>query len=195
MNKFVKEIRRIVLDAKVKADDLKEAQKVIDEAITSGRISQNTYDEKVAEIKVENESIEKAHNQLVNLQDEYIKALDEWVKLKADNLTDDVKLFNSPLELSDTDYKELEVKHSDNYSMLKVIKDHAKKNKVNYQSKYSINKDEKLAMLSNQLITPAINIINSLFKDSDSGYLVALWSNEDKFNDIYEDLSRMTQTE
>ena|SRR5690625_5304322 len=193
MNKYLVEIKSAVLEHLNSIEEKEDENSALRKSYHNGDIAKNDYEKQAADLKNNNnkeiESI-KAINKVV---ENYEADLKEWAILKAEELTDDLKLFNSPIKLNAEDYEALEEKYEYNYSMLKAIKDHAEKNEVFYAVFYSVDKEEKLKSF-NDFVTGARNIIESTNFNGSKNYTGALWSHEDNFNKIYADTAKFIQT-
>ena len=135
----------------------------------------------------------KAINEINQIEEKYQEDCKKWATLNGDMITSDIKLLNSPIELNANDYEKLEKKYQNNYSMLKAIKDHARKNDIHYKKSNSIDEAEKGKALEG-VLTAGRNIIDTISHDgAKSNYLSSLWEHEDKFEVLYSDTSKMIQ--
>lgn len=191
MNIYLNEIRSIVVDYHNQLKTQKEILDDLENQYKQGDISKNYYESKKNEIIQDQVSQGEYHTQIDKLAKRYEEQLKNWMIVRGEDLTDDAKLFNSPINLTENEYAELEEKYQENYTMLRAIKEHAATNNVYYPSRYSIDEKEKLQAFK-EVIEPAKNALRSLNNGSGS-YLAELWGFKDKFEEIYQDVSKITQ--
>jgi len=193
MNKHLTNIKSAVLGHHTELKQRGIASSELKKQLDDGNISKNAYEEQVEALKADYQDKTGAFQAIDGIKEAYQKELDEWAVLSASNLTDDLKIFNSPIELDAADYESLEKKYQCNYSMLKAIKDHAKKNDAIYNQLYSVDKAEKIQAFDN-VVVAAKNIIESVQSDTAFNYNVALWGKDEAFDNIYSDVSKAIQT-
>lgn len=193
MNKYLKNGRKHVLDYLVKTEEKEKTIDGLRKKYSNGDLAKNAYEIQIEELKVSNDMKATSIRSIMDVKESYQNELAEWAALNAKDLTDDIKIFNSPIDLKAEDYERLETKYQCNYSMLKAIKDHAKKNEVAYSSKYSIDKKEKLRVF-NDFVRSATNIVEATKIGESKSYTGALWDKEEAFNKLYAGLSRVIQT-
>lgn len=192
MNKYLNGIRKEVLSYQNVVEKLTESKEKLVSDYQNGNISKNDYEDKLGKLgnkTVENDT-QKAFAAIEKILEEYRNDLEQWATLKAEDLTDDTKLFNTPIQLSPNDYEALEEKYKDNYSMLRMIKDHAAIKDVYYHQSYSIDKEEKARNLY-EVVTVAQNVIKTVKETGRKNYMGLLWEDEEKFNTQYVDEGRI----
>jgi hypothetical protein len=193
MDKHLKKIRNSVLEFQRAIEGREELELKLKQKFSAGDIAPNERNAQLARLK---ETTEEAYRQSIldigEVVDEYQTDLDVWATLKGEELTDDVKLLNSPISLSSEDYEDLEVKYQNNYSMLKAIQSHAAKNDVNYSHLYIVDKKEKLTEFQ-KFADAARNVINSTHQQGRTGYTGALWAGEEHFEKMHSDTARRVQ--
>lgn len=194
MNKHINKIRKAVLEYLDNAEVQEVTKSSLKAKYENGELARIDYERNLNEI--ENQAIDKGGviDAIGKVAKEYQEGLGEWAVLKAGDLTDDLKLFNTPIRLNEADYKALEEKNQSSYSMLRAIKEHAEKNDVFYSSSHSVDREEKLNSF-NEFAKVATNIAETMHGSGQRNYLGTLWTYEDKFNDLYADASQNIKTD
>lgn len=190
--KHLHDIRKEVLLFEANLKEAKEVKQKVQLKYDEGNLSKNEFDKRVKEMNEALQTDYAPSSRILNILDNYEKELNEWAQLDAADLTDDAKLFNSPLELSDEDYKRLEDEYQHNYTMLKAIKDHAKQKEITYTSLYSIDPEEKYDSFS-EIVRVANNIVQTLQNQGSFNYMGMLWSDLEKFDNLYKEYFVKTQ--
>lgn len=198
MNTHLKRLRNHVITYQEALNSYNKQKADLDNLYKSGEISKNSYELKLDRLEDQKPASTIRHD-ISNLINEYENELNNWAVMNGADLDQDLALFNSPIRLQAKDYQLLEAKHKDNYTMLKAIKDHAASNSVHYAQTYSVDTKEKVNVLK-ELQNVAHNIVRTLDQNNKSSwgdedkanktsYLGILWSDEEKFNNLYEDHS------
>lgn len=194
MNKHISKVRKAVLDFQIKKEAQKEAKNTLQQKFRDGAISKNDYGDQLTVIEGSAGAPSDIMEVANEAKEEYRQELEQWSTLNPEDLTDDLRLFNSPIKLTPEDYTALEEKNGSNYSMLRAIKEHAAKNDVVYPSKKSVDKEQKLKALE-EVNKVAVNIARTIHDDRGGNYMGAVWADENKFNDMYADVSQVIKTE
>lgn len=193
MNKRLQEVRKVVLEYQHFVEGREKTKDSLKKKYLDGDLAKNSYEEQVKDLKNINDAKTKSYHAINETAGAYQEELDSWAILKGEDLTDDLKLLNSPIQLNAEDYEALEGKYQYNYSMLKAIKDHARKNDVTYVRVSSVDKNEKLETFE-KFVEDAKNMVETIRFDGQRNYTVALWDKEESFNKLYADTSRILQT-
>lgn len=187
MNTHLRRLRKHVITYQEALNSYNKQKADLDSLYKSGEISKNNYELKLDRLE-DQKPASTIRQDISNLINEYENELNSWAVMNGADLDQDLALFNSPIRLQAKDYQLLEAKHKDNYTMLKAIKDHAASNSVHYAQTYSVDVKEKVNVLK-ELQNVAYNIVQTLDRDNKTSYLGNLWSDEEKFNNLYEDHS------
>ena len=193
MSKYLGEFRSLIVDAHKQTKTNNERIDALKESYKSGNISKNAYESTMDDLKQQKVSAGKIMTELNKIVEKYQEDLNQWAVLKGEDLTDDTKLLNTTIELSAKEYEALEDKYKNNFSMMRAIRGHAEKSNVNYNQRYSIDPEEKIKELT-EVREVALNIAKTLENDGHETYMSMLWSDEEKFNNLYADSSRITET-
>lgn len=124
LNKYYEQLQGLVTDVK----DARAARDQSVEAIQKdGMYSQEYKNDLIKAATIELEGIEAQKLQdMKNVKKEFEADFSNWQQLQGSNFIDeDIKLLSGNFKLTAAEVKELSARHSDNYTMLRAIKEYA----------------------------------------------------------------------
>lgn len=183
-NKYVGDFRDDFMELVLKKDEVSIRLKRIEEQNREGRLSNEYYKENVEKAKREYAIESDLFKEKLNkTRDKYINHLDQWTTLNSEKINADNKILESGLPLTAEDYRKLEDKNSTNYTMLSLIRNHAKERKIHYPVAVNLDKKEKLQAFDSILKT--VKDAERTLTVGKTGYISSLWTHDGMFEKTY----------
>lgn len=144
MNTYTKKVVDAVRAYQKAVDEHSAEQVKLAEKQKNGTIAAADFLTKTAENNNRlNQAISSRVERLYELVEEYEQAYEQWAVVKGSDVTEDMAILTSGMQLDPSDYEKMEQTYDGNYTMLKAIKSHAERNKVSYIASVTIDKEQK----------------------------------------------------
>lgn len=144
MNTHTKKVIEVVRAYQKASNEHSAEQVKLAEKQKNGTIAAADFLTKTAENNNRlNQAISSRVERLYELVEEYEQAYEQWAVVKGSDVTEDMAILTSGMQLDPGDYEKMEQTYNGNYTMLKAIKSHAERNKVSYIASVTIDKEQK----------------------------------------------------
>ena len=146
MTKYATALKELSLFAKHEMDAAAALKKQASIQLREGQIGQVRFEELTQEANGKNNNaLQNFYQQSRKLKEEYEAAAQKWGQMDGSKLTNDVRLLESGISLTQDDYSDLIAKYKDNSTMLKVVIQAAEQNKVQFErGNVLFSSDEKV---------------------------------------------------
>lgn len=189
MNTYTKKIVDVVRAYK-KAVDEHAAEKVkLAEKQNKGTIAAADFLTKTTENNGRlNQAIADRLQRLQEIVEEYEQAYEKWAVVKGSDVTEDMALLTSGMQLDPSDYEKMEQSYTGNYTMLKAIRSHAERNKVSYSASATIDKERK-----QRALLELIGVAKKTFAEGQGGFSInnIAFEDDEQFMKWYGTLDRL----
>ena len=111
-----------------------------------------------------NQAISGRLQRLNEISEEYERAYEQWAVVKGSDVTEDMTILTSGMQLDPSDYEKMEQAYTGNYTMLKAIKSHAERNKVSYIASATIDKEQK-----QRALLELVSVAKATFAEAQGG--------------------------
>lgn len=153
-------------------ESLEAELKQIDDQVKNNRITGQVALEMKVEINHKiSELMAKINEDFSKQMESYEKRANAWGTLKGAHITEDSKLFDSGLMMTEEQYTEMINKYKNNATMLSLISSHADKNEIELYTDYALTAAEKIANY-NEILTIYKETVNLYVRGDKLRYAV-----------------------
>ena len=135
-----------------------------------------------------NQAIAERFQRLEEIVGEYEQAYEQWAVVKGSDVTEDMSILTSGMQLDPSDYEKMEQAYEGNYTMLKAIRSHAERNKVSYSASVTIDKERK-----QRALLELVGIAKKTFAEGQGGFSIdnVAFQDDAQFMKWYGSLDRL----
>lgn len=189
MNTYTKKVVDVVRAYKNTVDEYNTEKAKLAEKQKNGTIAAADFLTKTEENNGKlNQAIAARVQRLYEIVAEYEQAYEQWAVVKGSDVTEDMSILTSGMQLDPSDYEKMEQGYSGNYTMLKAIKSHADRNKVSYIASATIDKEQK-----QKALLELVSVAKTTFIEPQSGISLnsIVFEDDEQFMKWYGSLDRL----
>lgn len=165
MNTYTKKVVDAVRAYKKAVDEYTAERAKLAEKQNNGTIAAADFLTKTTENNGRlNQAISGRLQRLNEISEEYEQAYEQWAVVKGSDVTEDMTILTSGMQLDPSDYEKMEQAYTGNYTMLKAIKSHAERNKVSYIASATIDKEQK-----QRALLELVSVAKATFAEAQGG--------------------------
>ena len=165
MNTYTKKVVDAVRAYKKAVDEYNTEKAKLAEKQKNGTIAAADFLTKTTENNGRlNQAISGRLQRLNEISEEYERAYEQWAVVKGSDVTEDMTILTSGMQLDPSDYEKMEQAYTGNYTMLKAIKSHAERNKVSYIASATIDKEQK-----QRALLELVSVAKATFAEAQGG--------------------------
>ena len=165
MNTYTKKVVDVVRAYKNTVDEYNTEKAKLAEKQKNGTIAAADFLTKTTENNGRlNQAISGRLQRLNEISEEYERAYEQWAVVKGSDVTEDMTILTSGMQLDPSDYEKMEQAYTGNYTMLKAIKSHAERNKVSYIASATIDKEQK-----QRALLELVSVAKATFAEAQGG--------------------------
>lgn len=165
MNTYTKKVVDAVRAYKKAVDEYTAERAKLAEKQNNGTIAAADFLTKTTENNGRlNQAISGRLQRLNEISEEYERAYEQWAVVKGSDVTEDMTILTSGMQLDPSDYEKMEQAYTGNYTMLKAIKSHAERNKVSYIASATIDKEQK-----QRALLELVSVAKATFAEAQGG--------------------------
>lgn len=190
MNKHLMKVREALVDLVENKETYQVQLKELDEKNRQGAIAPNDYRVKRDFLRREMDVLHKEYvEELTAIREAYAKEVQNWATLNEKDLTEDAQVLSLNFPFKAEDYQKLEAKYIGNYTMSRLIHEHAARHEVTFIKKSYIDESEKI-----QEFDSVVNVARDAGQSTmqgNSSYIANLWAYKDKFEEAYKGVNEV----